>query len=60
MVFILPMEFDASSDEEVEQTMAQLSLDPMQAIFEKPGDKSACDTLGVWTVELYLFYASCA
>ena len=39
MVFILPMEFDASSDEEVEQTMAQLSLDPMQATFEKPGDK---------------------
>ena len=39
MVFILPMEFDASSDEEVEQTMAQLSLDPMQATFENPGDK---------------------
>lgn len=39
MVFVLPMEFKASYDEEVEQTMAQLSLDPMQAIFEKPGDK---------------------
>ena len=39
MVFILPMEFDASSDEEVEQTMAQLSLDPMRATFEKPGYK---------------------
>ena len=39
MVFVLPMEFKALSNEEVEQTMAQLSLDPMQATFEKPGDK---------------------
>ena len=39
MVFVLPMEFKASSNEEVQQTMAQLSLDPMQATFEKPGDK---------------------
>ena len=39
MVFVLPMEFKASSNEEVEETMAQLSLDPMQATFEKPGDK---------------------
>jgi len=39
MVFVLPMEFKASSDEEVEQTMAQLSLDPMQATFDKLGDK---------------------
>ena len=33
------MKFKALSDEEVGQTMAQLSLDPMQATFEKPGDK---------------------
>ena len=33
------MEYKASSDGEVEKTMAQLSLDPTQAIFEKPGDK---------------------
>ena len=39
MVFVLPMEFKASSNGEAEQTMAQLSLDPMQATFEKPGDK---------------------
>ena len=39
MVFVLPMEFKASSDEEVEETMAQLSLDPMQATFENQGDK---------------------
>ena len=39
MVFVLPMEFKASSDGEVEQAMAQLSLDPMQATFEKPGNK---------------------
>jgi len=39
MVFVLLMEFKALSDQEIEQTMAQLSLDPMQATFEKPGDK---------------------
>ena len=33
------MEFKAFSNEEVEQTMAQLSLDPMRATFEKPGYK---------------------
>ena len=33
------MEFKALSNEEVEQTMAQLSLDPMRATFEKPGYK---------------------
>jgi len=39
MVFVLPMEFKTLSNEEVEQTMAQLSLDPMRATFEKPGYK---------------------
>ena len=39
MVFVLLMEFKALSYQEVEQTMTQLSLDPMQATFEKPGDK---------------------
>jgi len=39
MVFILPMEFKAPSGEKVEPTMAQLSLDNMQATFDKSGDK---------------------
>jgi len=39
MFFVLPMKFKALSDEEVGQTMAQLSLDPMQATFENQGDK---------------------
>ena len=39
MVFNLPMEFKASFDEDVEQTMAQLSLDHMQATFDKPREK---------------------
>ena len=39
MVFFLPIEFNAPSGEEIEQAMAQLSLDPMQATFDKPGDK---------------------
>ena len=39
MVFILPMEFKAPSGEEVEPIMAQLSLDNMQATFDKSGDK---------------------
>ena len=39
MVFVLHIEFKASSGGEVEQVMAQLSLDPMQKMFEKPGDK---------------------
>jgi hypothetical protein len=40
MVFVLPMEFKApSDDEEEEQAMAQLTLDPMQAGFDKPEDK---------------------
>ena len=42
MVFMLPMEFLApsSDDEEVDfsDQIAQLALDPMTAIFEKPGD----------------------
>jgi len=33
------MEFKAPSGEEVEPTMAQLSLDNMQATFDKSGDK---------------------
>ena len=33
------MEFKASFDEDVEQTMAQLSLDHMQATFDKPREK---------------------
>jgi hypothetical protein len=41
MVFILPMEFKApSNDEEVEEpTTAQLTLDPVQATFEKLEEK---------------------
>ena len=42
MVFMLPMEFLApsSDDEELEffDQIAQLALDPMTAIFEKPTD----------------------
>jgi len=42
MVFMLPMEFLASSsdDEELEfsHQIAQLALDPMTAIFDKPAD----------------------
>jgi len=41
MVFMLPMEFLApSSDDELELSdqIAQLALDPMTAIFEKPAD----------------------
>jgi len=42
MVFMLPMEFLApfSDDEEISlpDQMAQLTLDPMTAIFEKPSD----------------------
>ena len=41
MVFTLPMEFLApSSDDELEffDQIAQLALDPMTAIFEKPAD----------------------
>jgi len=41
MVFMLPMEFLApSSDDELEfsDQIAQLALDPMTAIFEKPTD----------------------
>jgi hypothetical protein len=41
MVFILPMEFKApADDEEVEQpATAQLTLDPVQATFDKPKEK---------------------
>ena len=39
MVFILPMTFKAQSGEEIAQDMAQFSLDPMQATFDKPDDK---------------------
>jgi hypothetical protein len=42
MVFMLPMEFLALSDNEEEvifsDQVAQLTLDPMMAIFEKPTD----------------------
>ena len=42
MVFMLPMEFLALSDNEGEVVLsdqvAQLTLDPMMAIFEKPTD----------------------
>ena len=42
MVFMLPMEFLApfSDDEEIDfpDQIAQLALDPMTAIFEKPSD----------------------
>jgi hypothetical protein len=42
MVFVLPMEFLApSSDDEetsISDQIAQLALDPMTAIFEKPSD----------------------
>jgi len=42
MVFVLPMEFLApSSDDEgsnFSDQIAQLALDPMTAIFEKPAD----------------------
>jgi len=42
MVFMLPMEFlkPSSDDEEVDfsDQIAQLALDPMTAIFEKPAD----------------------
>ena len=42
MVFILPMEFLALSDNEEEVVLsdqvAQLTLDPMMAVFEKPTD----------------------
>jgi hypothetical protein len=42
MVFLLPMEFFApsSDDEEVNiaDQIAQLALDPMMAVFEKPSD----------------------
>jgi len=41
MAFMLPMEFLApSSDDELEfsDQIAQLALDPMTAIFEKPAD----------------------
>ena len=39
MVFILPIEFKAPTDDETEKAKAQLSLDPMQATFDKPEDK---------------------
>jgi hypothetical protein len=42
MVFMLPMEFLALSDNEEEvvfsDQIAQLTLDPMMAVFEKPTD----------------------
>jgi hypothetical protein len=42
MVFMLPMEFLALSDNEEEvifsNQVAQLTLDPMMAVFEKPTD----------------------
>jgi hypothetical protein len=42
MVFILPMEFLALSDDEEEVVLsdqvAQLALDPMMVVFEKPTD----------------------
>jgi len=42
MVFMLPMDFLAPSDEEEEvilsDQVAQLALDPLMAIFEKPTD----------------------
>ena len=42
MVFMLPMEFLALSDNEEEVVLsdqaAQLTLDPMMAVFEKPTD----------------------
>jgi hypothetical protein len=42
MVFMLPMEFLALSDDDEEVVLsdqvAQLALDPMMAIFEKPTD----------------------
>ena len=39
MVFILLMEFKAHSEDDIEQVMVQLSLDPVPATFEKPEDK---------------------
>jgi hypothetical protein len=41
MVFILPMEFKAPTDDEEaeEQAMAELTLDPMPATFDKPKEK---------------------
>jgi len=45
MVFILPMAFLApSSDDELEfsDQIAQLALDPMTTIFEKPADNERC------------------
>jgi hypothetical protein len=42
MVFMLPMEFLALSDDEEEVVLsdqvAQLALDPMMVVFEKPTD----------------------
>jgi hypothetical protein len=41
MVFMLPMEFLALSNDEEEvlsDQVAQLALDPMMAVFEKPTD----------------------
>jgi len=40
MVFMLPMQFMAPSDEEpeLEEAMAQLALEPVTATFEKPED----------------------
>jgi hypothetical protein len=42
MVFMLPIEFLAPSDDEEEVVLfdevAQLTLDPMMAVFEKPTD----------------------
>jgi hypothetical protein len=46
MVFMLPMEFLApfSDDEELDfsEQIAQLALDSMTAIFEKPADDERC------------------
>jgi hypothetical protein len=42
MVFLLPMEFLAPSSDDEEMNLsdqiAQLTLDPMMAVFEKPSD----------------------
>ena len=39
MVFYLPEDFRPSSSKQMDESMAQLSLGPAAAIFEKPVDK---------------------
>jgi len=50
MVFMLPIEFLApfSDDEEIDfpDQIAQLALDPMTAIFEKPADHKRVGLMG--------------